>query len=218
MDIEKNIINIISRTGDPSLLDEPETILTLLKSEDAMVVRIAAIVAASVMGFMVTDDETGTLSSDLLDVDYGFGPGAAVKAREQWIQKCTLGKRRSDSVSSIVVCIWNAKFWTWAMEMLVALAEEWSLRAIRNIPKTAADATSSFIANSPFSESFNKIGGSLATVFSTRSAVSSDTCECGCPWFRLASQEGGRQKYYATCLVRAATGKGGCGKWDLVVE
>jgi len=145
--------DMLGRVGDPGLLDDvvmlsetfplsskvsTTTLAWTKTASDADMVdalknggyRAAVIAVLSAMGIIVRDVKTGHLASDADDVDYGWGPGAAVHARAEWLAVSHRGAEagvamtRARVVGTVMASLVCHGMTTWAIDLFEFLTAE----------------------------------------------------------------------------------------------
>lgn len=163
----------MSRVGDPTLLDETELLSKIfwisgkLSNKEVThdkeffawgvdnsdpdfgeqytdVLRICVIILYSAMGIFPRDDDKGILISDSMDTDYGYGPGAAVTARDEWLIKSVRGldskeSKRGRTVCSLMASMISRNMVNWALELYSFLLRESLFMRLETLPDKTAD-------------------------------------------------------------------------------
>jgi len=226
----------VARFGDPSLLRESGTLAVMFStppvdvcdthdSEDVTTTRIATIIAEASMGYAVVDDADGSLGDAVRAIDYGYGPGAAVLAREKWMAVGT-PEESPEIRNSIEVLGHLARrgMWPWFAWLVAMLTDDWSachpttgvgggtssiqerakqlLRAPRWCPFLAIAEEHAVALQKAYT------GSPLGSM-----ARSNRRCACGCPWLSMTS---GRNVDYV-CML-STLGRPGCGKVHTVTK
>jgi hypothetical protein len=219
-ELHEALTAIVSRFGDPTLLDDPEALRRIIAStpeaDRVGITRIAAIAVTSAMGFCTTDGEAGILNDDSLELDYGSGNGAAVRERRTWIGGFLPGAtgsavRRTETVAVIADALGSSGMLPWLVELVVALSEDWSSASYASMQQ-GLEQVANDLFRSPTAPSFARPlaarGKELSAVYPTLASRehNDDECSCGCPWLRLRAS--GENVVHSVCLITAVTGLG----------